>query len=106
MVIVAGRNIAPERGEAALIEHPKIRHAAVIGVEDALRGARLVALLAPGQETPSRAELLIHCRARLGDAETPSRFYLASAWPRLASGKTDLTTLRALLDADRLEELS
>ncbi len=106
MIVVSGRNVAPERVEAALEAHPAVAAAAVFGLPDGVRGARLVAVLSVEGEAPAAADLAEHCRARLGAAETPSRYLLARDWPRLASGKTDFAGLEARLAVGALERLA
>ncbi|MCI4665944.1 MAG: AMP-binding protein [Neomegalonema sp.] len=96
---IAGRNVSPEPIEAALLEHPGVSEAAVVGEADPVRGARLAAIISVAGAPPRKADLIALCRSRLGPAESPGRFYLAAEWPRLASGKTDHAALALGLQA-------
>jgi long-chain acyl-CoA synthetase len=90
MVTVADQNVFPEEIEAFLLAQPGVTQAAVLPRADALRGHVLDAVVMGGDPDA----LLAACRRRLGPLKTPRRVLCVADWPLLASGKTDLATLR------------
>jgi long-chain acyl-CoA synthetase len=106
LIISSGRNIQPEEIEAVLERHPAIAHAAVFGVADEKRGARLVALLhLRGQITPPAIELAKHLRQFLPGYKVPARFAATAVWPQTRSGKSDFGKLRRIWDDESCEAL-
>jgi acetyl-CoA synthetase len=98
----AGHLIGPFEVESALMEHPAVVEAGVIGMPDALLGERVKAFVSikPGvvaDEALKRA-LLAHARQRLGAAVAPKEIAFAAALPRTRSGKI----MRRLLKAREL----
>ncbi|KAF1019150.1 MAG: putative acyl--CoA ligase YhfT [Paracidovorax wautersii] len=107
MIVTQGKNLFPEAVEDVLAAHPAVAAASVLGVDDALRGKTVVALLrlADGAEPPSAADLADWCRARLEAFKVPRRFWRVDAWPLTASGKTDHAKLVAAVAApDKTEK--
>jgi long-chain acyl-CoA synthetase len=90
MVTVADQNVFPEEIEAFLLAQPGVTQAAVLPRADVLRGHVLDAVVMGGDPDA----LLAACRRRLGPLKTPRRVLCVADWPLLASGKTDLATLR------------
>lgn len=95
MIVTSGLNVFAEEIEAALLEHPGVAQAAVFGVPDILRGARIVAALQPAERAPEQADLRRHCLARLERAKVPRHFHFADHWPLTPGGKPDLPALEA-----------
>ena len=98
----AGHLIGPFEVESALMEHPAIAEAGVIGKPDPIVGEVVKAFcsLKPGYE-PSEAlrkELLGHARKRLGAAVAPKEIEFRPTLPRTRSGKI----MRRLLKAREL----
>jgi O-succinylbenzoic acid--CoA ligase len=103
LIISGGENVAPARVEAALLAHPAVREAGVVGVEHVEWGEAVVALVvlegppvgrAPG--TPEPDQLREWCRSRLGGHEVPKRIEVVAALPRNAAGKLVRHELAAL----------
>ncbi len=88
LIISGGENIYPAEVEAALIAHPAVRDAGVIGLADAEWGRRVAALvvLAPGR-TATPEELIAFCRQRLAGYKVPRRIAFRESLPRNAAGK-------------------
>jgi len=98
---VAGVKVHPEAVEQALLAHPDIAGAAVVGLDDPKRGQRLAAVIVPRDGRADRASLSAHCRAALGARLTPQSFFRADALPETRSGKVSIDALRnALLRGD------
>jgi acetyl-CoA synthetase len=98
----AGHLIGPFEVESALLEHPAVAEAGVIGIPDPTVGEVVKAFVAlkPGFE-PSEAlnrELLGHGRKRLGAAVAPKSIDFRSNLPKTRSGKI----MRRLLKAREL----
>ncbi|MFJ4340581.1 class I adenylate-forming enzyme family protein [Streptomyces sp. NPDC088915] len=94
LINVAGSKVAPQTVEAALLEHPDVQDAAVIGLADATRGEIVAALVEgdPGELRPG--DLADHLRRRLSSFMVPRRWHIVPAAPRTASGKPDLHAIR------------
>jgi acetyl-CoA synthetase len=98
----AGHLIGPFEVESALMEHPAVAEAGVIGKPDPLIGEVVKAFvsLRPGR-TPSeelRAELIGFARKRLGAAVAPREIDFSEVVPKTRSGKI----MRRLLKAREL----
>jgi acetyl-CoA synthetase len=98
----AGHLIGPFEVESALMEHPAVAEAGVIGKPDPVVGEVVKAFVAlkPGFEAGEalRRELLGHCRTRLGAAVAPKEIDFRAGLPRTRSGKI----MRRLLKAREL----
>lgn len=98
----AGHLIGPAEVEAAILAHPSVSDAAVIGKPDALAGETVKAFVVPvsGLEASEdlRREVLAHARRRLGPAVAPKELEFRRELPHTRSGKT----LRRLLRAEEL----
>ncbi len=98
----AGHLIGPFEVESALLEHPAVAEAAVIGKPDEILGETVKAFVSlKGDFSASAAlhdELLGHARKRLGAAVAPKELDILPSLPRTRSGKL----LRRLLKAREL----
>jgi acetyl-CoA synthetase len=98
----AGHLIGPFEVESALMEHPAVAEAGVIGKPDAVVGEVVKAFVSLKQgHEPSdelRLELLGHARKRLGAAVAPKEIEILPVLPRTRSGKI----MRRLLKAREL----
>lgn len=97
--ISGGENVAPAEVEAALLAHPAVAQAAVVGVEDQRWGETGVAfvVIRPGMATDEQ-ELLEHCAAQLARFKVPGRIETVGALPRTALNKVLRARLRQQLD--------
>jgi len=98
----AGHLIGPFEVESALIEHPAVAEAAVIGVPDpiAMEVVKAYVALNPGFEAGEdlRRDLMAHARKRLGPAVAPREIDFRKNLPKTRSGKI----MRRLLKAREL----
>jgi acetyl-CoA synthetase len=98
----AGHLIGPFEVESALMEHPAVAEAGVIGKPDPIVGEVVKAFVAlrAGYEAgePLRRELLGHARKRLGAAVAPKEIEFRGNLPKTRSGKI----MRRLLKAREL----
>jgi acetyl-CoA synthetase len=107
---VAGRKVGPAEVEQALIEHPAVSEAAVIGVPDELKGETIVAFVVnkPGF-TPSAAleqELARHLVDSLGPTFRPQAVRIVRELPKTQSGKIVRRLLRQKYLGESLGDLS
>ena len=94
-ILRGGYSVFPAEVEAALLAHPAVAEAAVIGVPHAELGEEVAAFVALKPGVAARAEELIeHCRARLAGFKYPRRVSFLSALPRSATGKVQKARLR------------
>ena len=95
----AGHLIGPFEVESALIEHPAVAEAGVIGKPDPVVGETVKAFvsLKAGYVASEalRTELLGHARKRLGAAVAPKEIAFLPALPRTRSGKIMRRLLKA-----------
>jgi acetyl-CoA synthetase len=98
----AGHLIGPFEVESALMEHPAVAEAAVIGKPDPTIGELVKAfvILRPGHaaDEAMRRDVLGHARKRLGAAVAPKEIDFCETLPRTRSGKI----MRRLLKAREL----
>jgi bile acid-coenzyme A ligase len=89
LIITGGANVYPAEVEAALLEHPSVRDAAVIGLLDPDWGKRVHAVieLEPGQTRPRPDQLEQHCRERLARYKVPKSYHFVDRLPRDEAGK-------------------
>jgi acyl-CoA synthetase (AMP-forming)/AMP-acid ligase II len=105
MIIRGGENIYPREIEAALLRHPGVRAAAVVGVPDPAWGEQVAAVITPADPPPSAADLHDHLRALLAPHKTPRGWYVADAFPANAMGKVQKFLLRRAITDGDLPEL-
>ena len=99
VIKAAGHLISPFEVESALLAHPAVAQAGVIGVPDAVAGAAVKAFveLKSGHAADEglRRDLLAHARRRLGAAIAPREIAFVASLPRTRSGKIMRRVLRA-----------
>ena len=88
MYISGGENVYPAEVERALIQHPAIQEAAVIGVSDEKWGevGKACLLLAPEAQI-TEEEILAHCRNLLAGYKIPKSIQIMAEFPRTPAGK-------------------
>jgi malonyl-CoA/methylmalonyl-CoA synthetase len=99
LIKTAGYKVGAGEVEAALLEHPAVREAAVIGVADDDLGERIVAFVVPypGQ-APAAAELSDHVAGQLAPHKRPRTVRLVESLPRNAMGKVLKKELARLVE--------
>jgi len=100
MIISGGANIYPAEVEAAILQHPGIIDAAVVGLPDEEWGKRVHAIVVPADQNqpPTASQLDSHCRKILTRYKVPKSFEFVSELPRNEIGKirkVDLVAARA-----------
>ncbi len=85
--------------ESVLLEHPRIRECAVIGVQDDVWGeAVAAALVLRDSGNMGLAELREWCRDKMSVYKIPQRLVVLEALPRNAMGKVTKPALRSAFD--------
>jgi long-chain acyl-CoA synthetase len=98
LIIRGGFNVFPRDVEEALLEHPAVATACVLGRPDSVYGEEVVAfvtLSAPVEEE----ELVTFGRERLGGYKYPREIHVLDALPLTPVGKADRKALREALAA-------
>ncbi|KAK2771091.1 acylsynthetase [Colletotrichum kahawae] len=102
MFISGGENVYPAEVEAALIEHPDVVEAAVLGIPDETWGeaGRAYVVTSSGSRIP-QADMVTHCQCRIARFKIPKEFHFVSGLPRTGSGKV----MKHLLSEDTVSRL-
>jgi long-chain acyl-CoA synthetase len=98
LIIRGGFNVFPRDVEEALLEHPSVAAAGVVGQPDEAHGEEVVAFveLNPGQKvTPE--ELVAFGKERIGGYKYPREVHVVGSLPLTPVGKVDRKALRARL---------
>ena len=100
LIIRGGVNIAPLEIDNVLLEHPKVREAAAVGVPDRIYGEEIVAYVAvaPGETLPER-ELQAWCGRSLPEFKVPKRFLFVDELPKSDRGKVLRDDLKRLYES-------
>ncbi|MEU7063817.1 acetate--CoA ligase [Streptomyces sp. NPDC046161] len=116
VMLVSGHNISTTEVESALVSHPSVAEAAVVGANDETTGQAIVAfviLRGSASETQTLvAELRDHVGATLGPIAKPKRILPVQELPKTRSGKImrrllrDVAENRAVGDVTTLADSS
>jgi acetyl-CoA synthetase/medium-chain acyl-CoA synthetase len=99
----SGYRIGPFEVESALLEHPAVLEAAVIGKPDALRGQIVKACVVlrtgiePGEDL--KRDLQTHCKRLIAAYKYPREIEFVGELPKTTSGKTRHAELRQIAPA-------
>ena len=96
MMRVGGEWVSPAEVEGALIEHPTVLEAAVVGERDDADVLRPVAYVIPAPDATVDPDALVEwCRERLAGYKRPKRYEIVDDLPKTATGKIQRYKLRA-----------
>jgi 3-oxocholest-4-en-26-oate---CoA ligase len=85
-----GEKIYPEEVEAALMQHPSVFDASVVGTPNERWGQQVTALVqVRGGAAVTVDELRTHCRTLVADYKTPKAIFFVDEVPRTPVGKVD-----------------
>jgi len=101
VIVRGGENLAPGEIEDALLRHPAVAAAVVVGMPDDEWGEVPVAAIVPAAPVADvatlEAELVAHVRSLLRSARTPTRIVVRSELPHTDTGKVLRRVVRAEL---------
>ena len=99
VIVHDGSTISPYEVEGALVDHPAVAFAGAVGVHDAVHGenVRAYVTLAEGAQKPSAADLIVHCRERIG-YKAPEEIVFLDEMPLNPTGKIDRVGLKRMAE--------
>jgi acyl-CoA synthetase (AMP-forming)/AMP-acid ligase II len=99
VIVHDASNISPFEVEGALLEHPAIALAGVVGVHDEVHGenVRAYVTLREGAERPAAADLIRFCRERVG-YKAPEEIVVLDEMLLNATGKIDRAGLKRMAE--------
>jgi long-chain acyl-CoA synthetase len=99
VIVHDGSNISPYEVEGALLEYPAVALAGAVGIHDAVHGenVRAYVTLREGAEAPSRADLIVFCRERIG-YKAPEEIVFLDEMPLNPTGKIDRVRLKQMAE--------
>ena len=105
IIVHDASNICPQEVEDALLAHPSVASAGVIGIHDLVHGenVRAYITLTEGTERPASQELIQFARARVG-YKAPEEIVVLDQMPLTATGKLDRTRLKRMAEANLTPE--
>jgi long-chain acyl-CoA synthetase len=106
IIVHDGSNISPQEVEDALLDHPAVESAGVIGVHNLAHGENVRAYgeLKPGVPPPTAAELIAFARTHVG-YKAPEEIVFVDAMPVNATGKVDREALKRRAAGDHAQVL-
>jgi acyl-coenzyme A synthetase/AMP-(fatty) acid ligase len=107
VIVHDGSNVSPFEVEGALVEHPAVDLAGVVGVHDQVHGenVRAYVTLRERAERPAAADLIRFCRERVG-YKAPEEIVFLNQMPLNSTGKIDRVGLKRMAeDHLRLNDL-
>ncbi len=103
---VSGHRISTTEVESALVDHPSVAEAAVVGANDAVTGQAIMAyVIAKGSATPSPElgeEVRQHVAKKLGAIARPKTLIFTDELPKTRSGKIMRRLLRDVAEGRSL----
>ncbi len=99
VIVHDGSNISPLEVESALMEHPAVDLAGVVGVHDVVHGenVRAYVTLRLDAERPTSADLIVFCRERVG-YKAPEEVVVLEEMPLNPTGKIDRVGLKRMAE--------
>lgn len=105
MIVSGGENIYSREVEDALMGHPAVMEAAVVGRPDERWGESVFAFVVRrGGEAVTMDELIAHCRQSIAPYKRPRGGRFVEKLPKLPNGKIEKVKLRELLQADNPQD--
>ena len=106
VINVSGHRVGTMEVESALVSHPKVAEAAVVGKPHPLKGQALVAyvVLKTGNSRSDslKEELKKHVRAEIGPIAIPDEVYITDKLPKTRSGKIMRRVIRSLVSGQEI----
>ncbi|NUS73416.1 MAG: acetate--CoA ligase [Corynebacteriales bacterium] len=110
VMLVSGHNISTTEVESALVSHPAVAEAAVVGATDPTTGQAIAAFVILRGENEGSEELIAELRAHVGQEigaiAKPKKILLVSELPKTRSGKIMRRLLRDVADNRQLGDVT
>jgi len=104
VINVSGHRLGTAEVESALVSHPKVAEAAVVGYPHDIKGQGIycyVTLISGNQPSEElRKELVLHVRKEIGPFAAPDQIQFAPGLPKTRSGKIMRRILRKIAEDD------
>jgi len=104
VINVSGHRMGTAEVESALVSHPNVAEAAVVGYPHEIKGTSIYAFvtLNSGVEKTDelKKELVQHVRAEIGPIATPEKLQWADGLPKTRSGKIMRRILKRIASGD------
>ena len=95
MIVTGGENVYPAEVEAAILRHPKVADAAVLGVPDVKWGQTIKAVISvKAGESLAGKEIDRYLDTRLSGFKRPRIVEIVPQLPKIGSGKLDRALIR------------
>lgn len=105
VIKTGGLTVIPTEIEGALMSHPQVSDAAVVGVPDEQWGEAVHAFVIPApQSSVAEAELLAYCQERLARYKCPKAIHVVAELPRTGIGKIARRVVRDRLIASAVNQ--
>jgi len=102
VINVSGHRIGTAEVESALVSHPKVAEAAVVGFPHEIKGQGLYAYVTVKSgiqaDDDLMKELVKHVRAEIGPIATPDKLHFTNSLPKTRSGKIMRRILRKIAE--------
>lgn len=99
-----GEKVSPVEVEAVLERHAQVREAAVVAVDDALAGERIIACVVPVNGHVDVPDAMRHCERHLARFKCPQEIKVVDRLPKTKNGKIQRDKVRALCRGKALAE--
>jgi acetyl-CoA synthetase len=110
VINVSGHRLSTMEVESALVSHPKVAEAAVIGVPDEDTGQAIFAFVTPSGDAKGNdeleTELREHVAVKIGKLARPKQMAFADDLPKTRSGKIMRRLLRDIAAGEELGDVS
>mgnify|MGYP001081141752 CR=1 FL=1 len=104
VINVSGHRLGTAEVESALVSHPKVAEAAVVGMPHEIKGQGIYAFVTPkvgvAPSEDLKKELIAHVRKQIGPIATPDKIQFADALPKTRSGKIMRRILKKIAEGD------
>ena len=95
---ISGHRLSTMEVESALVSHPSVAEAAVVGMPDEVTGEAICAFVTPRKDVDDpkalEGELVVHVANEIGKLARPKEIRFTSALPKTRSGKIMRRLLR------------
>ncbi|MEZ5162912.1 MAG: acetate--CoA ligase [Fimbriimonadaceae bacterium] len=110
IMLISGHNISTMEVESALVDHPAVAEAAVIGKQHEIKGQAIAAfVILRGGNEPSdalNAEIRAHVAGKIGAIARPDDLFFTAELPKTRSGKIMRRLLRDVAEGRLLGDVT